>query len=319
MFRLPQTLTATALTSSLLLACGTGTTPSDSDLPVEGNSAGLGKADAVELALTPVSADIDIDRLSDGGKAIITSADSWEDYFGTPAPADVDFDHEWVAFFGAGMRNTGGYSAEILSLTLLEQQGGLILETLHQSPGADCLVTQAFTWPHTVVKFDTPDPAPTFAVSDHENEVYSCSPSNDDLLVELADSRSRWDQAVAAQGESYTYTSDFASFFGFSSQTTVVVDDGTVTERHFKSQFGANNDIWSEFGADVGSHAQGAAPVLIDALYDECASDVLTQDPDENFITLTFDQEGFLQTCTYFPKNCADDCSFGPTISSITF
>lgn len=39
--------------------------------------------------------------------------------------------------------------------------------------------------------------------------------------------------------------------------------------------------------------------VNVDALYDRCAREVLTRDPDENWITLAFDDRNLLQTCTY--------------------
>jgi hypothetical protein len=286
------------------------------DLPIE-DGAGIGKADGVGLELTRIFPAIDHDRLDRGGRAIITSAASWEKYFGTPAPAEVDFDREWVAFYGAGLRSTGGFSAEILGVHHLAEIGGLLVETRHRSPGFDCIVTQAMTWPHTVVKFDIPAPAPTWAAGDHEDRVHSCSPTSEERQAELAESRALWEQARAAHGDSYRYAQEFFSFLGFSFRTQIVVEAGVVTERHYKDQLHDLVNTWSEFGDEVGSHAQGHAPVILGALYDECQGEVLTKDPDENFINLTFDEAGLLQVCTYFPRHCADDCSRGPVITSI--
>jgi len=43
------------------------------------------------------------------------------------------------------------------------------------------------------------------------------------------------------------------------------------------------------------------------------------RDPGDNFITLTFDANGLVQTCSYFPKNCQDDCAVGVRVSSLEF
>ena len=305
------------LSVSLAAACGP-TELGSGDLPFEDGAEGIGKADHNSLEITPVVASIDNDVLTRGGKAILTSADSWEEYMGSPAPADVDFDREWVAFYGAGIRNTGGYSAEILAVHNLPVLGGLVVETRHQSPGFDCIVTQAFTWPHAVVKFDIPEPTPTWATSDHTDETRRCGPDNSERLADLAVSLDAWEQAKSDNGNSYSYTREFFSFLGFSFETDFVVEDGVVVERHYKAQSGTNVVQWSEIGDEVGTHeGEGHRVALIDDLYEECKTEVLTQDEDENFMNLSFDENGLLQSCTYFPRNCADDCSRGPVISVI--
>jgi hypothetical protein len=317
--RLPRLLLAAATAAAV--GCSAGAP--EGDLPFDQDGlASLGKADALGLPLTEVGAPIDHDRLVKGGKAIITSAESWKSYFGTDAPADVDFSREWVAFYGAGMRSTGGFSAEIRGLSFLPDHGGLVLETHHQSPGFDCIVTMALTWPHAVVKFDIPEPRPFWAVSDHSEHTYRCSPTNEERLDDLAASRDAWEAAKAASGDSYGYTREFFSFLGFSFRTDFVVDSGVVVERHYKAQHhnaGGDAVTWSEIGAEVGTHTEGHRVALIDDLYDECESEVLTQDEEQNFINLSFDQAGLLQACTYFPIHCADDCSRGPVITEIRF
>ena len=301
-------------------ACAVDATDSEGDLPVEEGGVDLGKADAVGLAVTPIDADISVERREAGGKAIITSAASWQAYFGTEAPASVDFDRQWVAFYGAGLRNTGGYAAEILGVHHLPAEGGLVLETRHTSPGFDCIVTQALTWPHAIVAFDVPAVAPTWATSDHEDVTHSCSPEPDDLQVQLAESRAAWQAARDASGNSYTYSQVLSSWIGLQVTTTFVVKSGVVVERHYEASIGADLTTWSETGAEVGSHTnQGHAVALVDDLYEQCATEVLTRDPEEHFINLTFDDAGLLQTCTSTHKLCQDDCDRGPTIGFIAF
>jgi hypothetical protein len=307
-----------ALTSFGLAACAADDSL-DGDLPFDGDSAGLGKADGVSVPVTPLAADIDFERREQGGRAIITSAAAWQRYFGTEAPAEVDFSRSWVAFYGAGLKNTGGFSAEITGLSFLPEDGGLVLSTRATSPGFDCLVTQALTTPHTLVTFAIPSPRPTFALADHADEVRRCSPSNADHLAALADSRRAWEAAKAQSGNSYTYSREFHSFLGFSSRTDFVVESGVVVERHFKAQHAGAPESrqWSELGAEVGSHDEAFPPLLIDALYDQCETEVLSQDEDDNFMSFALDQRGLLQVCTFFPKNCADDCGRGPVISNL--
>jgi hypothetical protein len=308
--------TVSFLTLGLIVACAEPA--QEGDLPLEDGEGDLAKADATSLVLTELVGLADGPRLDKGGKAILTSKKAWQSYFGTKAPAEIDFSREWVAFYGSGLHNTGGFSAQITGIRYDAAQRQLILETLHTSPGFDCIVTQAFTTPHTLVKFAIPSPRPTFAVSQHRDEERRCSPTPEELQAELAASRAAFENANAEHGNSYTYDRESFSVFGPSSRTTIVVDAGVVVERHFKSQVGANTTVWSEIGDEVGSHGdQGHPAVLLDALYDECANDVLTRNPDENFLDLSFHQDGLLQVCTYFPRNCADDCSQGPVITSI--
>lgn len=313
-----KTLLASLIIS--LAACAPGA-DDGSDLPFDDDASGIGKADHLSVEFTPISANIDFKRREKGGKAIITSADSWVEYFGTDAPADVDFGKEWVAFFGSGLQNTGGYSAQITGISNLPSIGGIVLETLATSPGFDCIVTQALTTPHMIVKFTTPSPAPSWAVSDHSDEVNRCGPTNAERQAELADSLETWEAARDDAGNSYTYTRETHSFFANTSfKTTFVVEAGVVVERIATTTSGADIDklLFHETGDEVGTNSSAHDVALIDDLYAECKSDVLTKDEDEHFINLSFDG-GLLQSCTSFHRLCQDDCTRGPVITSIEF
>lgn len=308
-----------SLLSLGLAACAAESTP-DGDLPI-GDATGedLGKADHTGLQLTKLDADVGTDRSVEGGRAILTSAASWESYFGTTAPAAVDFSREWVAFYGSGTQNSGGHQANITGIRTLSD-GGLLIETEAVSPGFDCLVTQAITFPHTVVKFTIPSPRPTFAVGDHHDRVQNCGPEPTDLEAQLADSRGQWDASVAANGADYTYSQVFASFIGLSGETTFVVRDGVVVERSYLQTFGADVEQWTETGSDLGSHTDQGHPIaVVPDLYDTCANDVLPQDDGDHFMNLQFDDAGLLRVCTATHKLCNDDCDRGPKLGFIRF
>jgi hypothetical protein len=311
------------LASTLLVtAAACASDQPEGELPIEdGDVADLGKADHSDLDLVELDANIGSTRLQKGGTFIITSKTAWKNVMGTKAPADVDFSKEWVAFFGTGVKNTGGYSAAVKAIAYYPSHGALVLDTHATSPGHDCIVTQAFTNPHMAVKFSIPKPRPTFALASSTSEVKKCGPSNADRLEELADSKAKWDAAKASNNDSYTYTRDFQSWSGFGFQTTVVVENGVVTERHYKAQHisGGDSTQWSETGAQVGTHDEGFPAVTVDALYTECKDTVLVQDENKNWMNFGVDERGFLQVCTYTPMACQDDCTRGPVLSTLTF
>ena len=135
---------------------------------------------------------------------------------------------------------------------------------------------------------------------------------------QLYRSHATWTTVKGNDGRSYRYTDRDSSFTGFSWETTIEVHGATVVSRAYtrKDMAGAVAETWTEDASALGSHAAGAPPLTIDEIYDRCASTVLAKDPAANLITLTFHDDGVLDTCTYFPKNCADDCAVGYRISS---
>jgi hypothetical protein len=136
---------------------------------------------------------------------------------------------------------------------------------------------------------------------------------------QLSRSRQSWEGIKARPTTHYRYTDRNSSFTGSTWDITTEVLNDQVTERSWviKDRNGAVLDSWTETGAAIGSHT-GVGPVLtIDGVYDGCESEVLSKDPATNLITLTFRDDGVLAVCTYFPKNCADDCAVGYHISTL--
>jgi hypothetical protein len=119
----------------------------------------------------------------------------------------------------------------------------------------------------------------------------------------------------AQNADTYRYERRFVSWTGWGYTTKFEVENGVVIAREYES----GEDSWSETVTELGTHHDGHAVKTIPELYDQCESEVLTVDRTQNDVTLTFHQNGILEACTYFPKNCADDCATGVTIDSITF
>ena len=137
----------------------------------------------------------------------------------------------------------------------------------------------------------------------------------------LEESRETWTALKAQNGSSYRYTAQGGSWTGYSWETTVEVLQNHVARRAYTSETdtGTVDAAWSEEGATLGSHGSGAPPLTMEGIYDKCASEVLTRDPGKNWITLTFQSDGVLESCSYFPHNCQDDCAVGVGVSSLEF
>jgi hypothetical protein len=139
--------------------------------------------------------------------------------------------------------------------------------------------------------------------------------------AKLSESRESWAALKAENGSSYRYTVKDSSWTGYTWQTSVEVLQDHVSRRSFTGApvVGGAGTSWLEEQGALGSHPEGAPPLTIEEIYDRCASEVLTQDPGENSITLTLRSDGLLQGCSYFPKNCQDDCAVGVGLTTLEF
>lgn len=138
----------------------------------------------------------------------------------------------------------------------------------------------------------------------------------------LEQSLRHWQLAKKQHKNNYQYSVSFSSWVGFAYRTTLIVQDGVVVKRAYENfdQTGKQVSSWQENSVEqVGTHKQGAAPKTLDQLYRQCSVDILTQGEQFNDISLSFDKENILSECTYTPKNCADDCSFGVRVEELTY
>ena len=115
-------------------------------------------------------------RASSETRILIRTSAGYSAVFGHAAPAGVDFSRQWVIFYAAGTKPTGGYDASVLSITRVGNK--LLAITQLVSPGNGCAVTQSLTAPHVLVKFAAqPGTALAFGKSDttHDCETNPCA------------------------------------------------------------------------------------------------------------------------------------------------
>lgn len=104
---------------------------------------------------------------------LIRSARQYQRLFGHAPPAEVDFAAgEVVIFYSAGVKDTGGYDASILTVELRNRR--LLVTTELVSPGEDCIVTQALSKPYVLATVSVPRGVRR-ARFDHEDVIRDCT------------------------------------------------------------------------------------------------------------------------------------------------
>ena len=138
-------------------------------------------------------------------------------------------------------------------------------------------------------------------------------------LERLAASRAAWDQARDAAGGNYSY--EVPQVFMMSRQTTrVVVKQGQVVARSFEQFVGPPGPVppggpapgptksWTETGAEIGTHGDGAAPPrTVDELYDDAAKLLAAPVAAFKERSLGINEHGFLDHCFDRDTRIADD------------
>lgn len=132
-----------------------------------------------------------------------------------------------------------------------------------------------------------------------------------------------WTSEKKEFGNSYAFTIRVTSVFGFGSSTKITVRKGEVFSREYESfrfdeetQTTEITNSWVENQSELNSHSEGAKPMTLDEIYGSCKTAILSVNEDENFIFFRAENNGILSTCSYVPKNCADDCAMGFNIVS---
>lgn len=141
---------ALGLTALVMAGCGESSEPDV--LQVTGDVSAASDAPSATSTLSFEAFDDDVGtQAATESRTLIRTARGYQAFFGHAPPAGVDFSREWVMFYAAGSKPTGGYEASFLAL--LRSGNALIAITRLVAPGAACGTTQAFTTPHALIKF----------------------------------------------------------------------------------------------------------------------------------------------------------------------
>ncbi len=114
-------------------------------------------------------------------------------------------------------------------------------------------------------------------------------------LMALVDSS----EAQYASEPNYRYERSTASLVG-NWRTTIVVSDGAVSERSYSysSHSDPSTDVaWTETGADVGTHDDGAPALTILELHDACREHLMSLDRIEHHLLVEVDGSGRMTLC----------------------
>ncbi len=92
--------------------------------------------------------------------AVLHTAGEYQAVVGRPAPAEIDFSREWVAFYSAGLQPTNGAVASIESIGLVDGGRGLRIVTRLRLPAISARPAAGLMIPYTMVKFRRPPSLP---------------------------------------------------------------------------------------------------------------------------------------------------------------
>lgn len=149
----------------------------------------------------------------------------------------------------------------------------------------------------------------------------SCEKDEIPFNGEFEKSKETWDMYKKAVNNSYSYISYFVSSEGGYEETKIIVENGKVVGRIFKSFVYPESDVkeyWVENISNLNAHANGAESLTLDEIYQKANNEWLRVDIQKNDVYFTTDMNGLIASCGYVPKGCQDDCFFGVHIKSIT-
>ncbi|WP_413668108.1 hypothetical protein ACEN9X_27115 [Mucilaginibacter sp. Mucisp86] len=136
-----------------------------------------------------------------------------------------------------------------------------------------------------------------------------------------------WQSFKIESKNSYTYTVNAGSVFGYGSETKITVQNGVVVGRDFLSYTLEQNpnsaptkkirEQWHEDKTSLGQHNSGAALLTLDHVYQKAKTEWLAVDRKKNTIYFETNNNGLISGASYVPNGCQDDCSIGISISEI--
>lgn len=151
----------------------------------------------------------------------------------------------------------------------------------------------------------------------------SCKKSDIAYENDFDRSYKTWLAFKKSSNDSYRYKTYFASWVGFSGETTITVRLGKVVGRSFtlKARDHTTNEItvreeWTEDATSLNTHENGDSTLTLDDIYHKAKTVWLLKRKDAD-ISLETKNNGMISACGFVPNNCADDCFTGINITSI--
>jgi len=157
--------------------------------------------------------------------------------------------------------------------------------------------------------------------------VTACKKENIAKQSEYDASYKAWISFKNSSKNSYSYTTTFGSWTGYGVTINIGVNNGKIVSRDFVSYKyhldGTNlKDTikqWHEDAATINTHPNDAADALtMDGIYLKARTAWLKVDAANNDIIFEAKNNGLISDCGYIPRNCADDCFRGVSITAIT-
>jgi hypothetical protein len=155
----------------------------------------------------------------------------------------------------------------------------------------------------------------------------SCKKDNIANESEFNKSYNSWLSFKSTSHNTYLYTTNFGSIFGYGSETRVTVVNGQITSRDFTAvrlrRDGTNKQDtishWHEDANHINTHPNDAGESLtLDGVYQKAKTTWLKADKKSNSIYFEAKNNGMISSCGFVPNGCQDDCFNGITIDLIT-
>jgi hypothetical protein len=138
-----------------------------------------------------------------------------------------------------------------------------------------------------------------------------------------------FEAAKLKHNNTYTFSIGKSYFSGTMNTTTMVVENGKVVARHYKSENHyrkEQNKSWSETGAQVGKNKEGHKPCTLDEVYTYAKGHQASDKPkDENILDIelayyfSVDKEGIINMVGTRMVGCMDDCFNGYHIGNLVW
>ena len=154
----------------------------------------------------------------------------------------------------------------------------------------------------------------------------SCKKDNIANESEFNKSYNAWLNFKNNSHNSYQYTTNSGSVFGYGSETKIGVINGKIVSRDFiatrlKQNGTSQQDTikqWHEDADHINTHPNDAGESLtLDDIYQRAKTVWLKADKKSNSIYFEAKNNGMISSCGYVPNGCQDDCFNGITIGLI--